>query len=226
MWGTNLQGNYSSDEDGYITSEAINLSSLSGAPSIDLRWWSYLDSESGYDFASVEVSANDNDGPWVRVWGLTSGNAAAWQAISVSLPTADYAVPSFRMRFRFTSDLANNYMGWYVDDISVQAGSPDSCDPGEDNPNPDGGTVPPPPYVPGSGGVGGGTGGPGGSTTAVGGSTGGGGIGGSTSCSQCVWEHTFESNDGGFTVSGSLPSWQVGVPAGTGGNPGPSAAHA
>ena len=55
VWATNLSGNYNISEDGYITSPAINLSSQAGK-SILVSWWQWLQTESGYDYASVQAS--------------------------------------------------------------------------------------------------------------------------------------------------------------------------
>jgi hypothetical protein len=137
VWATNLSGDYSSNENGYLTSPAIDLSALAAEPSIDLRWWWYLYSEPSYDFATVEASANGG-GSWTPVSGPGSGVLTGWQQQSVILSTA-YAVSNFRLRFHFTSDAVNNYAGWYVDDVSIQGTTIYSCDPTTDSPNPDGG---------------------------------------------------------------------------------------
>jgi hypothetical protein len=133
VWATNLSGDYSSNENGYLTSPAIDLSHLAAEPSIDLRWWWYLYSEPSYDFATVEVSANGG-GSWTPVWGPSAGVLGGWQQQSVILSTA-YAVSNFRLRFHFTSDSVNNYPGWYVDDVSIQGTTIDSCAPTTDTPN-------------------------------------------------------------------------------------------
>ncbi|MGC9984105.1 MAG: hypothetical protein ABSF35_10770, partial [Polyangia bacterium] len=139
VWGTKLSGDYLNNEDGYLTSPPINLSSLAAEPSIDLRWWWWLFSETSYDFATVEVSA-DGGTSWSPVWGPTSGIMNVWQVQDVTLSTA-YAVSNFRVRFHFTSDSFNNYPGWYIDDISIQGTTIDTCAPATDSPNPDGGVT-------------------------------------------------------------------------------------
>jgi hypothetical protein len=133
-WGTNLSGNYGINENGYITSPVVNLSSLAAEPSIDLRWWDWLYSEPSYDIASIEVST-DGGGTWSQVWGPSSGTLGGWQVHDVILSSA-FAVPNFRIRFHFTSDAFNSYPGWYVDDVSLQGTTIDACAPAFDSPIP------------------------------------------------------------------------------------------
>ena len=135
-WATNLTGNYGNNENGYLTSPVIDLSSLSAEPSIDLRWWDWLYSEPSYDLASVEVST-DGGTSWQPspVWGPPLGNQESWQVHDIALPSS-YAVPNFRIRFHFTSDAFNSYAGWYVDDLSVQGTTVDACAPTFDTPIP------------------------------------------------------------------------------------------
>ncbi len=125
VWATNLEGDYSNDEHGFITSPFINLSGIT--ETITLRWWQWLQTEGGFDLASVEAS-NDGGDTFSPVYGEVSGDVdLQWTVHSVVLDPS-YAVSNFRVRFRFRSDEANTYPGWYVDDIGVFAGSL-VCDP-------------------------------------------------------------------------------------------------
>jgi hypothetical protein len=72
VWATNLEGDYDSNEDGYITSPVIDLSGYAGlAPTVS--WWQYLNTEANYDYASIEVS-NDGGSTWAIVYGEISGS--------------------------------------------------------------------------------------------------------------------------------------------------------
>ena len=207
VWATNLTGNYGNNENGYLISPPIDLSSLASEASIELGWWHWLQSETSYDFASVEVSKTGGE-PWVVVWGPTSGQIydlsgpamPGWKRESVPLGT-EYAVSSFKVRFHFTSDADNTLLGWYVDDVSIQGSTLDACQASGETP-----------VVPGSnedptcpdGGVPGSDAGP----------NQNGGADASPpvpSCSSCAWGQTFETNNGSFTVSGDLTSWAWGA---------------
>ena len=120
VWATNLTGNYNNSENGTVTSPNINLSAYAGQ-AIGVAWWQWLQTESGYDHASVEVS-RDGGAIWTRVYGEVAGNIdLAWAQHSAALDPA-YTVSNFRIRFRFTSDGSMTYPGWYVDDVSVSVG--------------------------------------------------------------------------------------------------------
>jgi uncharacterized membrane protein len=116
VWATNLAGDYNNDEDSYLESPDIDLSGLAGQ-TILLSWWQWLSTESGYDFASVEVS-KDGGSTWTTVWGPTSGGTAQWEKITVLLDPS-YAVSNFRVRFHLVADSSVTYPGWYVDDVAI-----------------------------------------------------------------------------------------------------------
>ena len=114
-WATNLSGNYENNEDGYLTSPAIDLSPGAGS-SLLLSWWQWLQTESGYDFASVEV----NDGTsWTEVYTTSGIITTDWAEVSVLLDPG-YGVSNFQVRFRLQSDGSLTYPGFYADDVRVE----------------------------------------------------------------------------------------------------------
>ncbi len=116
-WGTNLGGFYNNNENSYLTSPVIDLSRSAGLPTT-LSWWQWLESETDYDFASVEVS-KDGGATWSAVYGPVSGAVAtAWTRQSMTL-AAPYSVNTFRIRFRFTSNDYVVRLGWHIDDVAV-----------------------------------------------------------------------------------------------------------
>ncbi len=117
VWATNLSGNYNNSEDGYITSPVINLSAYAGQVPV-VQWFQYLQSESDFDYASLEVS-KDGGTTWTRVYGEVSGSVDLSWAKRNAVLDATYAVANFRLRFRFRSDSSVTYPGWYVDDVGV-----------------------------------------------------------------------------------------------------------
>ena len=100
---------------------------LGGAEVIDISFWHYRQVEyfpnGAYDRTTLEVSFDD--GPWAEVWALdsTTPSVAGWQEvgpISVSVPTGAQQV---RIRFLFDSvdHVANDYLGWLIDDVSIES---------------------------------------------------------------------------------------------------------
>lgn len=118
LWATNLGGNYNDSEDGFLLSPGIDLSAYAGNSPVVL-WKQWLDSESGFDWASLEAS-RDGGRSWQTIYGPLSGSVnLAWQQHAAVLPPA-YAVAGLRLRFRLSSDMATNAAGWYVDDVEIR----------------------------------------------------------------------------------------------------------
>jgi hypothetical protein len=119
VWATDLQGDYHGNEDSFLTSPAIDLSSYTNHLLV-LTWWQYLVTEAGYDFGSVEVSP-DGGANWLAAYGEVSGHVSSnWTRVKAAVD-ASFAVSNFRCRFRLRSDGSTNAPGFYVDDIEVRA---------------------------------------------------------------------------------------------------------
>jgi len=96
-WVTNLTGNYNNNEDGSITSPVIDLSA--GANQIlVLSWWQWLQTESGYDFASVEISSTAGIS-WTVVYTTSGIVNTEWTKVTLMLDSV-YATSGFQVRFR------------------------------------------------------------------------------------------------------------------------------
>jgi subtilisin family serine protease/PKD repeat protein len=122
VWATNLAGNYGNNEDGTLESADIDLSAYAGQ-NLFVTWWQWLQTESLFDYASVEVSA-DGGFDWWTVYGEVSGNVdLAWRQRGIVLDPG-YASSDFRIRFRLRSDRSVTYPGYYVDDLTVAASPP------------------------------------------------------------------------------------------------------
>ena len=117
VWATNLAGDYGNNEDGTLTVPPIDLSAFTGRPPM-LMWYQWLDSESGYDFPTIEVS-RDNGQTWQAFYSEVSGVIDnTWRLHRLVLDPA-YAVRGFQFRFRFTSDLGATAPGWYLDNVNI-----------------------------------------------------------------------------------------------------------
>jgi subtilisin family serine protease len=122
VWATNLAGNYGNNENGTIESGDIDLSAYAGQ-NLFVTWWQWLQTESLFDYASVEVSA-DGGVDWWPAYGEVSGNVdLAWRQRGIVLEPG-YAVNNFRIRFRLRSDRSVTYPGYYVDDLTIAASAP------------------------------------------------------------------------------------------------------
>ena len=118
-FATNRSGTYNNNENSDVISPVIDLSGETGKTLI-LSWWQFLVTEEDFDFASVEASDNGG-GSWTVVYGEKTGVVSgAWEKQQVLLDDS-YAVSNFRIRFHLRSDNSETRLGFYVDDISIQA---------------------------------------------------------------------------------------------------------
>jgi hypothetical protein len=121
VWATSLDGDYYNYEDGYLVSPVIDLSAYTGGP-VYLKWWEWLQSESGYDWADVEISPDGGINWSDPIHGPFAGDVALkWSPRTLRIP-AEYVTALFRMRFHFTSDMSLTAPGWYIDDFSIEYG--------------------------------------------------------------------------------------------------------
>ncbi len=126
-YGEDSTGNYNtgSTNSGQIVTTPFNVP----ADPV-LTFWSWEQTESdgaNWDTRRVYIST-DNGSTWNQIYQSTD-NSSAWRQVSVSI--AAYAGLSAKIKFEFnTGDgVANDYRGWYVDDVQV-AGSvspPSEC---------------------------------------------------------------------------------------------------
>jgi len=123
-------GNYPDNADEIITtSSAINLVD---AVSARLNFWARWETEPGYDYTEVLVSA-DNGSTWLPQCGkytiagsgnqdpgqpLFNGFQLSWVKEDISLD--DYLGQNILLRFELKSDQATNYDGFYFDDLIVK----------------------------------------------------------------------------------------------------------
>jgi hypothetical protein len=121
---------------------------LSGAEQATLTYWTWHDIEPGYDYATVEVSADGGE-QWQMLstpsgtganpygnnpgWGYTgrSGDPPAWVQEQVDL--SPYVGGEVRVRFAYLTDEAITGAGFVLDDIAIpEIGYADDVETGED----------------------------------------------------------------------------------------------
>ncbi len=117
VWATDLADAYPSSATAYLNMPAVDASGVSRV--LTLEWAHWAQTEGGWDFISVEASA-DNGVSWETVWGPFSGDVqvSGWASAEVTLDSR-FHVSSLMLRFVLRSDPSINLAGWYVDDIRL-----------------------------------------------------------------------------------------------------------
>ena len=112
-YGTNLNGNYSNNADYRLTSTPFDCSDLVNT---ELHFYRFLKNEQGYDTAYVKVS-NDNVN-WTVVWS-GYGQDTSWNEQVIDISQIADGQPEVTIRWRLTSDIYVNDLGFYIDDIAI-----------------------------------------------------------------------------------------------------------
>ncbi len=79
-----------------------------------LVFWQRYNTESGYDYCNVQVSANN--GAWTTLASY-DGTNTAWHQVTIDLSA--YAGQSLRLRFALSTDVSVTRDGWYIDDVQL-----------------------------------------------------------------------------------------------------------
>ncbi|MFX1401758.1 MAG: CARDB domain-containing protein [Promethearchaeota archaeon] len=120
MWfGNESTGNYDTGlrEVGDMTSIPINLTDVDVA---FLEFYHWRAGEGyGWDISSVYISINGID--WDLIYQVDDSYIPPWEKVSVDI-SAYVGNPSVQVRFEFDTidEIANNYRGWLIDDVSVK----------------------------------------------------------------------------------------------------------
>ncbi len=111
---TNTSSNYNSNADEVMQKNSvINTSAYSY---IEMSFWHWFDTETGYDSGWVEVST-DGGTSWTQASPTYRGHDSTWYHAALDL--SSYASANFLFRFRFKSDGSVQYDGWYVDSVRI-----------------------------------------------------------------------------------------------------------
>jgi parallel beta-helix repeat protein len=117
---------YSHDDYGDQDTTLNRTFDLTGVTRANLTFWHWYHTEYGYDGGRVEVN---NGAGWTPItpeggypdssyWGDDySGQSDGWKQAIFNL--TEYAGQSINLRFRYAGDGSVNYIGWYIDDISI-----------------------------------------------------------------------------------------------------------
>ena len=106
--GNESTGEYDNDQD-----ISLYMPPFIALENETLRFWTWYDLESGYDYGYVEVSTDGKT--WTQVASY-NGSSGGW--VEEVLPITQVALgEKVKIRFRFVSDGSVRYDGWYIDDI-------------------------------------------------------------------------------------------------------------
>ncbi|MBN1551911.1 hypothetical protein JW979_10595 [bacterium] len=112
-YATNLSGEYGNNGNFLLTSTPFDCSNIANTELYFYRW---LQNESGYDTAYVQVS-NDNVS-WTTVW---TGYAwdTQWTQVHYDISEVADGEPTVYVRWRLYTDGGVTELGFYLDDISI-----------------------------------------------------------------------------------------------------------
>ncbi len=109
-------GTYKNNADGTLTSPVIDLSDVD-AFMVRLNFHHLLDTESGFDFASVSILPEEGQSTTVFTSDVST---AGFESVSVDI--SQFAGQRIQVEFTFVSDGSVVFEGWYVDDVAVGIG--------------------------------------------------------------------------------------------------------
>jgi len=116
--GTAIGGSYTADVDVTLTSPSI---AISPGGSATLSFRQYIDTDLVGDFGSVRVlDADNSDAPiaGLEITGI-GGIGSTWITQTLPLSAAAVGGKNIKIQFRFVSDSANEYLGFYIDNVTV-----------------------------------------------------------------------------------------------------------
>jgi hypothetical protein len=113
--GYNLSGNYANNLPAkFATTPLINTS---GSSSLTLRFSRWLRTKQN-DTASIQVSTDGTT--WGNVWSTSSAvSDTSWQEVQYALPPGVAGSSSLRLRWGLASNVAQNEIGWNIDDVQL-----------------------------------------------------------------------------------------------------------
>lgn len=106
--------------DGWARSPVIDLSSATTASLQFNHSWVTEGGEGFWDIMLVQASS-DGGASWTQIWTTTAATSGGF--VPASLDVSAFRTPGFRIRFVFDSvdDIANDFAGWFIDDVVVMA---------------------------------------------------------------------------------------------------------
>lgn len=118
-YGQESTGNYNTGNvrnSGYLTSPPI---SLSAGSNLSFMSWYQTETGTAYDKKTIQIST-DNGSTWTSLKQVSDAQLT-WNLETIDL--AGYAEKTIKIRFYFDTvdGYYNDYKGWYIDDIKIEA---------------------------------------------------------------------------------------------------------
>jgi hypothetical protein len=114
-WTDSPSGEYGNYWDISLVSPRLDLLDIAG---VRLEFSHIYDLESGYDYATVEIST-DGGASWSEAASFNGVQTGSWDRVELDLAALDHA-PDARIRFRLDTDVSVTRDGWHIDDIVIR----------------------------------------------------------------------------------------------------------
>jgi hypothetical protein len=101
---------------GELTSPVIDLTTV---PLANLTFWTWYETEGGMSYDQMWVQISENAGPFVNEYQINPSSMNMWLPISLNITS--HVGNNIQVRFFFDTvdSIANNFEGWYIDDVEV-----------------------------------------------------------------------------------------------------------
>lgn len=116
-YGTDLDGEYTSNTNSWLLSPTIDLTGLTKAT---LRFQQYKDLEDTFDASKITVLDDQTREELVVLSDSKEGSDPEWRRITLALPEEALG-RKIRLEFRMIADEAGNLSGWYIDDVELSS---------------------------------------------------------------------------------------------------------
>jgi len=113
VYATNLSGDYGNNGTFRLTSTPFDCSMIQDA---ELHFYRFLQVESGWDEASILVSADGTN--WTAVWS-GYGSDTGWNELRYDISSVADGQPAVYIRFLLETDSNTTFDGFYIDDVGI-----------------------------------------------------------------------------------------------------------
>ncbi len=109
---------------GYVTTPRIDASGLHNVTLSFAHFFEVEEADGAWDVMRVKASDNGRDFDTIAQWDARNHTNEDWE--EVTLDVSSYASENLTVRFFFDSfdRLANDYLGWDIDDVEIQGTDP------------------------------------------------------------------------------------------------------
>ena len=117
--GTKLDGNYPNNSDSLLITPPIDLRD-ENIDEASFKFFHWYETENRYDKGQILIT-NDYGEKWTEIGPMYSGDGKTWEEVAIDLKEYLGSKNPIFIGFRFTSDISINKLGWYIDNVSLEA---------------------------------------------------------------------------------------------------------